>query len=217
MPARKTVMRLVAKDPHLAATRKTMLAPPDAFAARNPGYPLLEWFEANFDHLYQVVVRMVAGMGFGPVADEAADKTMTDAWKWLLCRPLAEWRQHKMWLRRVAFNAALRQLAARKYERQAPESLDLIASEDDEEVVNALAEAILGLPEIFRSVYFRCAVEGHTCVEAAKAFGVPEGTIKSRLLLARKKLRQALIRGGFDPQENSDRARTECMPWRSIV
>jgi RNA polymerase sigma-70 factor (ECF subfamily) len=55
-----------------------------------------------------------------------------------------------------------------------------------------LAHAISGLPEIYRSVFIMYDVEGHTHDEVAAALGIPSGTSKARLSVARAKLREAL-------------------------
>ena len=55
-----------------------------------------------------------------------------------------------------------------------------------------LARAIDALPEIYRSVFIMYDVEGHTHEGVAAALGIPSGTSKARLSVARAKLREAL-------------------------
>ena len=52
--------------------------------------------------------------------------------------------------------------------------------------------AIDGLPEKLRVVIVLAAIEGHDIREVARLLDVPEGTVKSRLFLARKGLAESL-------------------------
>ena len=55
-----------------------------------------------------------------------------------------------------------------------------------------LWQAIDALPEKLRIVIVLAAIHGHDVREAAQLLGLPEGTVKSRLFLARKGLAQRL-------------------------
>ena len=55
-----------------------------------------------------------------------------------------------------------------------------------------LAAAIDALPEIYRTTLVMHDIEGYTHTEIASILGVPEGTCKSRLSVARGQLRRAL-------------------------
>jgi len=55
-----------------------------------------------------------------------------------------------------------------------------------------LAQALDALPEKLRIVMVLAAIEGYNTREVAKLAGLPEGTVKSRLFLARKKLAESL-------------------------
>ncbi|TDD87393.1 RNA polymerase sigma factor [Actinomadura rubrisoli] len=59
-----------------------------------------------------------------------------------------------------------------------------------------LAAAIAGLPAAQRDVLLLVTWEGLTYDEAARALGVPEGTVRSRMNRARNKVRKAL--GGME-------------------
>jgi RNA polymerase sigma factor (sigma-70 family) len=52
------------------------------------------------------------------------------------------------------------------------------------------------LPDAFRSVVILCCLEGLTRAEAAQALGVPMGTVESRLVRARDRLRRGLMARG---------------------
>jgi RNA polymerase sigma-70 factor (ECF subfamily) len=55
-----------------------------------------------------------------------------------------------------------------------------------------LEKAIAELPENFRTVFVLHEIEGVSVEEAAAALDIPEGTVKTRLMRARRKLQQAL-------------------------
>jgi RNA polymerase sigma-70 factor (ECF subfamily) len=52
--------------------------------------------------------------------------------------------------------------------------------------------AIDGLPERLRFVLVLAAIDGHSTREVAALAGVPEGTVKSRLFDARRRLQEQL-------------------------
>jgi RNA polymerase sigma-70 factor (ECF subfamily) len=56
----------------------------------------------------------------------------------------------------------------------------------------ALWNAIDALPEKLRVVIVLASIEGHGVSEAAALLRIPEGTVKSRLFLARQRLKEAL-------------------------
>ncbi len=60
------------------------------------------------------------------------------------------------------------------------------------DVQDRLRRAIDGLPEKLRMVLVLCAIEGHEIREVAALLELPEGTVKSRLYLARKRLMEVL-------------------------
>ena len=55
-----------------------------------------------------------------------------------------------------------------------------------------LWRAIDALPEKLRAAIVLSAIEGHDVREVARLLEVPEGTVKSRLFLARKSLAESL-------------------------
>jgi RNA polymerase sigma-70 factor (ECF subfamily) len=65
------------------------------------------------------------------------------------------------------------------------------------QLASALVRALDGLPMEQRVAVVLCEVEGHTSAEAANIVGVPEGTVRTRLFHAKKKLRQALDKEGL--------------------
>ncbi len=65
-------------------------------------------------------------------------------------------------------------------------------SEIDPDLRARLNAAIEALPEIYRTTLVLHEIEGYTHGEIAEMLGVPEGTCKSRLSIARAQLREAL-------------------------
>jgi RNA polymerase sigma-70 factor (ECF subfamily) len=61
-----------------------------------------------------------------------------------------------------------------------------------EQLRSILERAIGGLPENFRTVFVLHEIEGVSVEEAAQALDIPIGTVKTRLMRARRKLQQAL-------------------------
>lgn len=55
-----------------------------------------------------------------------------------------------------------------------------------------IERAVAQLPDGFRSVFVLREIEGLSVDETAEALGIPEATVKTRLLRARRKLQQAL-------------------------
>jgi RNA polymerase sigma-70 factor, ECF subfamily len=68
-----------------------------------------------------------------------------------------------------------------------------------QEFARRLAEALDALPSKLRIVMVLAAIEGYNTREVAKLVGVPEGTVKSRLYLARKRLGESLRLAGVLP------------------
>jgi RNA polymerase sigma-70 factor (ECF subfamily) len=66
---------------------------------------------------------------------------------------------------------------------------NLVASREFEHQV---AQALDALPEKLRIVMVLAAIEGYNTREVAKLAGLPEGTVKSRLFQARRKLAESL-------------------------
>lgn len=60
-----------------------------------------------------------------------------------------------------------------------------------------LARALEALPMEQRIVVVLCSVEERTSVEVAEILGVPEGTVRTRLFHARRKLREYLTQEGL--------------------
>jgi RNA polymerase sigma-70 factor (ECF subfamily) len=61
-----------------------------------------------------------------------------------------------------------------------------------EQLRSILEQAIAALPEAFRTVFVLHEIEGLSVEDAAQALEIPAGTVKTRLMRARRRLQQAL-------------------------
>ena len=106
------------------------------------------------------------------------------------------------WLVRIAFRIALDRLRSAKRREQRdtlwsqPAHLPAPATAEEIAVSNQfqghLGRALEELPEKLRLALLLSAMEGHTIEEIASMLGVPVGTVKSRICIARKKLAEKL-------------------------
>ncbi len=117
---------------------------------------------------------------------------------------LREREKFRSWLVRTAWRLALDRIRARgrrqRYEDAAASSAiavgaaaataeDIAASREFERKVN---RALDELPEKLRLVMVLAAMEGYDTREVAVLLEIPEGTVKSRLFLARKQMAEKL-------------------------
>jgi RNA polymerase sigma-70 factor (ECF subfamily) len=103
------------------------------------------------------------------------------------------------WLARIAWRLALDRIrASGRRERRELASLQGPPEPSVEDVAASsefqthLSRAMEELPEKLRKTLVLAAVEGHDLQEVGRLMGLPEGTVKSRLFLARKKLAEKL-------------------------
>jgi len=115
---------------------------------------------------------------------------------------LRDRNRFRAWLVRISFRLALDRLRSSKRREQrdvlwsqpahqppAATAEDLAASS---EFQAHLDRALEELPEKLRLVLLLAAMEGHTIDEVAKLLGIPVGTVKSRIFVARKQLAEKL-------------------------
>ena len=104
------------------------------------------------------------------------------------------------WLVRIVWRLALDRIRAQKRRQArelaalrepAPPTVEDVAA--SHEFQRRLADAIEQLPEKLRIVLLLAGVEGHDHAAVARLLGLPEGTVKSRLHLARKRLVEVML------------------------
>lgn len=112
---------------------------------------------------------------------------------------LRDRERFRAWLVRMTWRLALDRIrsAGRRERRElaAVPSLPPANAEDlaaSSEFKRLVADAIAELPEKLRLVLVLSAIEGHDTREVAALASLPEGTVKSRLFLARKRLAEKL-------------------------
>lgn len=136
-------------------------------------------------------------------AEDVAQEAMLRAYRNF--HRLRDRDRFRAWLVRTAWRLALDRIrsAGRRErreqvvigERGGDAGLEgVLATREFERVLTA---ALDELPEKLRLVIVLAAIEGYNTREVAKLVGVPEGTVKSRLHLARKRLAAALRSSGI--------------------
>ncbi len=152
-----------------------------------------ELYDLHAPRVYRLAYRLT---GDADLARESTQDVFVRAF-----RTLANFRGESAlntWLHRITVtvvSTALRRVK-KKREREADFDDVLPAGSELENVDPVLRErlrrAIDALPEIYRVTVIMHDIEGYTHLEIAEVLGVAEGTCKSRLSLARARLREAL-------------------------
>ncbi len=159
---------------------------------------------------YQAQVRRVARSVTGDDAD--ADDAAQDAFLSALDRieTYDRGRPFGPWLMRIASNAAI-DLLRRRAVRKADTLDDTVAAPgrlpdrhaESSELRERLRAALAELPERQRAAVTLFDLEGYAHAEIAQVLGVPEGTVRSDVFHARRRLRESL--GMYDPAQEQER------------
>ncbi len=129
-------------------------------------------------------------------AEDVAQEAFAKAYRSF--HQLRERDRFKSWLLRMTWRMAIDRWRANRRRTAREQSLDIAADASTEEVAVSreraehLWRAIDELPEKLRVVVVLGAIEGHDIRELARLLEIPEGTVKSRLFLARKGLAEKL-------------------------
>lgn len=130
-------------------------------------------------------------------AEDVAQEAMLRAYRNF--HRLRERDRFRAWLVRMSFRLALDRIRSKvrreRHERAAMELRNEASVENlawSREFHRQVARALDELPEKLRIVILLAAIEGYNTREVAKLAGLPEGTVKSRLYLARKRLAESL-------------------------
>jgi RNA polymerase sigma-70 factor, ECF subfamily len=114
-------------------------------------------------------------------------------------RRLRDRERFRAWLVRMTWRLALdkRRGDGRRAARESAVSIAGAGSTSEDDVIaqdraRRLWQAIDRLPEKLRIALVLSAIEGHGVREIAALLGIPEGTVKSRLFDARKRLQELL-------------------------
>jgi len=130
-------------------------------------------------------------------AEEVAQEAFARAYRRF--RDLREPSQFRAWMVRVTWRLAIdRWRADRRRQAREQTTADSSGGASPEELAMRadrsarLWKAIDELPEKLRIVIVLSAAQGHDVKEIATLLAIPEGTVKSRLFLARKGLAESL-------------------------
>ncbi len=133
-------------------------------------------------------------------AEDVAQEALLRAYKSF--ERLRDRSRFRGWLVRISFRLALDRLRSFKRREKRdqlwsqPTQLPPVASAEEIAALNQfqghLERALEELPEKLRLVLLLSAMDGYTIEEIAAMVGVPLGTVKSRIFLARKKLAEKL-------------------------
>ncbi|MFD8235174.1 RNA polymerase sigma factor [Streptomyces sp. NPDC059696] len=162
---------------------------PDAFA---------ELFDACARSVYNHAFRLTADWS---LAEDVMSTTFMEAWRrrasveaeggslrpWLLGIATNVARSHHRSNRRYRNAASAAAAAEERVEDHAEETAGRL---DDRRRINATLAALSLLKRPEREVLTLCLWEGMEYAEAARALGIPVGTVRSRLSRARAKLRK---------------------------
>jgi RNA polymerase sigma factor (sigma-70 family) len=169
-------------------------ARPDAIVSAEGGV------ESEFADLARESSSLAFRVAWGVVrdradAEEIAQEALLRAYRHF--HGLRKRERFRAWLVRVTWRLALDRIRAER--RRARRELNIgqqaiaaAGSAKSREFYFALAQEIERLPRKLRKVMILAAVQGYDMGEVARLLDVPEGTVKSRLFLARKRLMERL-------------------------
>jgi RNA polymerase sigma-70 factor, ECF subfamily len=179
--------------------------------AREPG-ALEAQLEQEFEQRLADCPTLAFRVGLGVLrnraeAEDVAQEAMLRAYRNF--HRLRDRDRFRAWLVRTAWRLALDRIrSAGRRERRERAVMEDCAGETAVENVVAtreferhLAAALDQLPEKLRMAIVLAAIEGYNMREMATLLEIPEGTVKSRLHLARKQLADALRAAGVAPAQ----------------
>jgi RNA polymerase sigma-70 factor (ECF subfamily) len=130
-------------------------------------------------------------------AEDVAQEAFAKAYRSF--RQLRDRDRFRAWLVRMTWRLAIdhrrgdRRRTAREQAADVPsESITTVDTLQEKERAERLWVAIDALPEKLRVAIVLANIEGHDTAEVAALVGVPVGTVKSRLFLARQRLKELL-------------------------
>jgi len=160
---------------------------------------LVREFEAGLSECSSLVVRVAYSvLRNRSDAEDVAQEAFVRAYRSM--RGLRDRTKFRAWLVRMTWRLALdwRRAAKRRDVREdavariSPQFGDAETDAVESQRQTHLWAAIEELPEKLRLVLVLSAIEGHTIRDVAELVGVPDGTVKSRLFEARRRLQERL-------------------------
>jgi RNA polymerase sigma-70 factor (ECF subfamily) len=161
-----------------------------------------EMYDTNVDRVFRLAYRMT---GDEMMAEDYTQETFIRAFDRL--ESFQGRSALSTWIYSIAVSVVLSGLRKVKRLRNREAELDDVTARAasvgsaDVEMKIRLHQAIDGLPDDLRITFVMYDVEGYKHHEIAEIFGVPVGTIKSRLSRARQALRHELAGGKRRPAE----------------
>jgi RNA polymerase sigma-70 factor (ECF subfamily) len=98
----------------------------------------------------------------------------------------------RTWLHRIAYHEFLHHCRSQKVTTVLDEAMSSPLFDTTSVLAMDLERALWRLTQEYRATFILCDVQGLTMRESAEVLGVPEGTIKSRLHAARRRLAEIL-------------------------
>ncbi len=107
-------------------------------------------------------------------------------------KKLEDLRAFPKWVYRIVSNKCADQIRTRQRQRRVEEESASAEDEAVNDTVLSLEEALTRLPGVTRALLALHYSDGYDMGEIAEIFGIPEGTVKSRLSAARERLRKLM-------------------------
>lgn len=160
--------------------------------------PLEREFEARLAESSTLAFRVAYGvLRHRQDAEDVAQEAFVKAYRRF--RELRDRERFRAWLVRTTWRLAIdrqranrRRITREQIERATsaqPSAADVVAASEQ---AAHLWAAIDALPEKLRVVVVLSNMEGHDVLDVARLLDLPEGTVKSRLFLARQRLKEQL-------------------------
>jgi RNA polymerase sigma-70 factor, ECF subfamily len=176
----------------------------DALAASLPGTAvsdaaaLAREFDACLADCPKLAYRVALGvLRNSAEAEDVAQEALLRAYRNF--HRLRDHERFRGWIARTAWRLALDRIrAAGRREKRESAAVESIPEAGVEGVVATreferhVASAMDALPEKLRQVMVLAAIEGYNTREVAALLEIPEGTVRSRMFLARKQLTESL-------------------------
>ena len=172
-----------------------------------PDVELLDRFARYADHpAFEVILRRHGPMVLGVCRRMLAAPDAEDAFQatfLVLIRKARDLRGERLgpWLYGVAYRVGLKaRMRAARIASFRSEVTDMMpdpnAPSGTPDWLPILDAELAAIPSKYRNALVLCELQGASRIEAAKALGVPEGTLSSRLARGREMLRRRLLKHG---------------------